>query len=321
MTARDDTVHDYTVHDDLKRRAAQFGRLALAAAFAALAGILLVVAFWMPAPGSPTAFRYIAIDPHMITWWGEHIGEVHYASRTSLMYSAMTLAVVVPGVGGLLSLCLRRSGLALALFGFTCLDIVVPQGMDRRGEPENYSEAARVTPGVAAGLDALAHTPVGPAFVFHQMQYPQAWKPGDPPVNWGSIDTFDVASVASELHYILAQRAYLAGNVEEARDELGAIDPDHISLSYASAYRVNVMRAWVAARGHAARGRDIVTPFPSIPVPWHRPLSSSGLAVAMLAGLLALGALALSVVVGRRARRVETYAVRPAMHSRVNIPA
>jgi hypothetical protein len=126
--------------------------------------------------------------------------------------------------------------------------------------------------------------------------------------------------VASELHYILAQRAYLAGNAGETRDELGAIDPDHLSLSYASAYRVNVMRAWVAARGHAARGRDIVTPFPSIPVPWHRPLSSSGSAVAILAGLLALGALTLSVMVGRRARRVETYAARLATHYRVNIP-
>ncbi len=301
-----------TPTDALRSRAAQYRRLALFAALAGAAGLALAIAFWMPWWDSATAFRYIAIDWHVEPWWDAYVSRAHHAGEAGNsvgLHAALTMASLGLGLAGLVRLFLRKGGLGRALIGLAILGIAVPQGMSRRGAPETYAEAAEVTPAVAAKLDAAVSTPSGLALMFHQMQYPAWLNHGTFAINWGG-DGFDIAAVAPSIHYILAQRAYLAGNAAETQTQLNALDPGHVPITYTSAYRLNVMHHWVAARGYRARGGDVATPFPAIPVAWHRALSWGGLLLAIVAFAFALAVLALSAVVRRRAGRVDTYAAR-----------
>ena len=307
-----------TPTDILRSRSVLYRRLALYAALTGVAGLALAIAFWMPWWGSPTAFRHVAIDWHVEPWWDAYVSRAHHAGESGNevgLHVALTMASLGLGLAGLVLWILRRPGLGRALIGLAILGIAVPQGLSRRGAPETYAEAAEVTPAVAAKLDASVRTPAGLALVFHQMQYPSWLNHGTFAINWGG-DGFDINAVAPEIHYILAQRAYLAGNAAQTQVELNAVDHDHVPVTYTSAYRLNVMRHWVAARGYRARGGDVATPFPAIPAAWHRALSWGGVGLAIVAGLLALAGLGLSAVVRRRVGRIDTYAAQLALRTR-----
>ncbi len=306
--------------DILRRRAILYRRLAVFAGLAGLAGLALAVAFWMPWWGSAPAFRDIAIDWHIETWWDAYVSRAHHADEAGggvWPKVAWTMASLGLGVAGLVLWVRRRPGLGRALIGLAVLlGVAVPQGLGRRGVPEIYAEARDVTPAVAATLAAAVQTTQGQAMVYHQILYPAGSKPGDGPIGWGSLDTFGAASIAPEIHYILAQRAYLAGQAADTQAQLDAIDRGHVPVTYTSAYRLNVMRDWVAARGYRARGADFATPFPAIPAAWHRALSWGGGGLMVVACLLALACLVLSAVVRRRAGRIDTYAAQLALRTR-----
>ncbi len=301
-----------TPGERLRARGRQYGRLAGFAVLAGIVGLALAAAYWMPLPGSPTGFRHIALDGHLAPWWNAHVMPYHSVVEDDVGGPAMVVTAMSGWVWGLIAilfLILKRPRVAgvFLLLGFLSGQLA-GRLRDTDGDPQ-YVEATKVNGATAVALDALARSPAGVATVFHEVKYPSQLNDGTYAVSWGSADMFGEASIAPLLHYILAQRAYLAGDVSETRRHLDAIDPAHIPVTYNSAYRIHVMRDWVAARGHPAT-RGSAPEARLVPVMWHRFLSWGGLVLAVAAFLSTGLLLALVTVIGRRARRIDVYAAR-----------
>ncbi len=310
-------VHATTAADLLRRRAAPYAKLWPLAAVAGAIGLVLAIAFWMPWPGAGPAFRHIQIDRHFDTWWNDHQSRVHHAGEAVNLVLYHTACTALGGaliLAGVAMRFRRRGRLGTMLIALALLTgNAVPQAIGRRDAPETYADPAEVTPVMAARLDAAVQTPQGQALIYQQIMYPLA---DGRAISWGSLDDFSVRSIAPEIHYILAQRAYLAGDAAATAVQLDAIDLSHVPVTYGSAYRLNVMRDWAMARGQPVHGWPVHTPLPSIPVAWQRPLSWGGLFVAILSLGVVAAALTLFRTLRRRADRLEGLVARLAVLER-----
>lgn len=297
--------------ETLKRRGNRYRLLSFWAVGLALTCGLIAYSSWMPSAASNQAFFRIHIPWIACEFWNVAVGPVQQPQGDA--HNTLGLIGPVFNLATLFSIpvlfLFKRRRLALAVAGLWLLMGAAHQAYETR-HPFSYVLPASISAKTYTALEKLAS------------EKPLVHLSGkaSSTTDKGSISVEPLTAFAPYngksqpnqitdpviypiLHYVLAQKAYLANNPDDVARHIRAIDRD-IPPGRTVLRRIDLMREWAAMKGYEVTPRDYDSPF--APAFILRPLAELCLALAVLLTLAATTSAVIANIIRRRLNRLQS---------------